>query len=99
MYDMTRRAILAGALLAALLLVAPLATAADPELGGITIRADGRICEREARQRIEAIIRKMISAGESRAPGLVSNAEQDAFLDNGWKDAREILAQHYPFYD
>lgn len=99
MHNMTRRALLLCSSLAVFLAVAPVAGAVDVKPGGITVRPDGRICEREARLRIEAILQKMISAAEKRAPGQLSYTEKAVFVNKGWKSTREILAQHYAFTD
>ena len=100
MSHMTRRALLAGVSLSVLLAVVPAAGAANGKPGAISIREDGKICEREARERFQAIIQKMMSAAEKRAGHRLSGAERETWLSGGWDAAiRGVIKQHYAFFD
>lgn len=99
MHHMTRRALLAGASIFALLAFAPAIQADEVKSGAFTIRRDGKICEREARLKIKRIMERMISAAERRAGGKLSKKKKDAWLTGGWNAARGIIKQHYAFYD
>lgn len=101
MYEMTRRDAISLLCGAAALVITTNARATELKKDELRypLTESNRVCEREAKARLEHIINRMIEAAEQR-PGVKFNqVERNAIFDKIWQSNREIIAQYYVFSD
>ena len=65
----------------------------------IKVDKNSKICEREAKAKIEKIINDMLDAAENMTKQKISDSERRRIVGEAWKRNRQLILTRYSFKD